>query len=173
MLLGGDVFMDDNKIFLTQEGLDEFKAEIDKLKEKLALIQIEKSEAYSGAIGDGWHDNFAYEDAKRNEDSVVSQINYLVEKTNHIEIIDLGGYFHNKVNINDMVELKFKYEDGSIDIDKFKLTGNWKSKDCDNYQEITLNSPLGQTIYLKEIGSEVKYIVNDKLIIVDILTKII
>lgn len=163
----------EKKIFLTLDGLDEFKNEIEFLKEKLSKIQTEKSDAYSGAIGDGWHDNFAYEDAKRHEDTIVAQINNLVVNSNYIEIIDIGKYQENKVNINDMIEIKFKYEDGSEDVDKFKLTGNWKSKDCDDYQEITLNSPLGEAIYLKELGSRVQYIVNEKIIIVDILKKLI
>lgn len=116
--------MMEDKIYLTTDGLDEYKNEIEILKAKLSKINTEKSEAYSGAIGDGWHNNFLY-------------------------------------------------EDGSIDIDKFKLTGNWKSKDCDYYQEITLNSPLGKAIYMKKIESKVEYIVNDKLIVVDILKKIV
>ena len=162
----------EDKIYLTNEGIEEYKNEIEILKAKLSKINTEKSEAYSGAIGDGWHDNFAYEDAKRQEDKIVAQINSLVSDSNYIEIVNDDEYYDNKVNINDIIELKFKYEDGSIDIDKFKLTGNWKSKDCDDYQEITLNSPLGKAIYMKKIESKVEYIVNDKLIVVDILKKI-
>lgn len=161
----------DNKIYLTDEGLEEFKNEINNLKVKLSKIQTEKSEAYAGAVGDGWHDNFAYEDAKRHEDTVVAQINYLVEQSNYIELIKIECLDENKVNINDMLELEFIYEDGSRDVDKFKLTGNWKSKDCDEYQEITLNSPLGKSIYKKELNSSIKYTVNEKTIVVNILKK--
>lgn len=164
--------MVEDKIYLTTEGVEEYKNEIELLKDKLSKINTEKSIAYSGAIGDGWHDNFAYEDAKRQEDKIVAQINSLISDSNYIEIVNDDEYYDNKVNINDIIELKFKYEDGSIDIDKFKLTGNWKSKDCDDYQEITLNSPLGKAIYMKELKSKVEYTVNDKLIVVDILKKI-
>lgn len=164
--------MVEDKIYLTTEGVEEYKNEIELLKDKLSKVNTEKSIAYSGAIGDGWHDNFAYEDAKRQEDKIVAQINSLVSDSNYIEIVNDDEYYDNKVNINDIIELKFKYEDGSIDIDKFKLTGNWKSKDCDYYQEITLNSPLGKAIYMKELKSKVEYTVNDKLIVVDILKKI-
>ena len=165
--------MIDEKIYLTLDGLEEFKKEIEDLKDTLSKIQTEKSEAYSGAIGDGWHDNFAYEDAKRHEDTIVARINNLVETSNYIEIINLDKYFDNKVNLNDIIEIKFKYEDGSIDIDKIKLTGNWKSKDCDDYQEITLNSPLGRAIHMKELKSKVEYTVNNKIIVVEFLKKII
>lgn len=164
--------MVEDKIYLTTEGVEEYKNEIELLKDKLSKINTEKSIAYSGAIGDGWHDNFAYEDAKRQEDKIVAQINSLISDSNYIEIVNDDEYYDNKVNINDIIELKFKYEDGSIDIDKLKLTGNWKSKDCDDYQEITLNSPLGKAIYMKELKSKVEYTVNDKLIVVDILKKI-
>ena len=164
--------MVEDKTYLADDGLEEYKKEIEILKDKLYKINTEKSEACSGAIGDGWHDNFAYEDAKRQEDKIVAQINSLVSDSNYIEIVNDDEYYDNKVNINDIIELKFKYEDGSTDVNKFKLTGNWKSKDCDEYQEITLNSPLGKAIYMKELKSKVEYTVNDKLIVVDILKKI-
>ena len=164
--------MMEDKIYLTIDGLEEYKKEIEILKDKLSKINTEKSEAYSGAIGDGWHDNFAYEDAKRQEDKIVARINNLVKESNYIEIVNMDEYYDDKVNINDIIELKFRYEDGSVDIDKFKLTGNWKSKDCDDYQEITLNSPLGKAVYMKELKNKVEYTVNNKLIVVDILKKI-
>jgi transcription elongation GreA/GreB family factor len=160
-------------ILLTKEGLEEFKDEISNLKEKLNKIQTEKSEAYAGAIGDGWHDNFAYEDAKRYEDTVVKQINNLVEQSNYIKLIELESLNSNIVNINDMVELEFIYEDGNRDVGKFKLTGNWKSKDYNDYQEVTLNSPLGKSIYKKGLNCRVEYSVNEKTIVVNILRKIV
>ena len=161
-----------DEILVDEEGYKQYFEELDKLKNLRLLIAVKGGEACKEAVGDGWHDNFAYEDAKRHEDTVVAQINKLVETSNYIEILNLDKYFDDKVNINDMIELRFQYEEGSIDIDKFKLTGNWKSKDCDDYQEITLNSPLGKAIYMKELKSKVEYTVNDKLIVVDILKKI-
>ena len=164
--------MINEKILLTKSGLDEFTQEIILLKEKLKEIQIEKSEAYSGAIGDGWHDNFAYEDAKRHEDTIVAQINSLIKQSNNIELVTIENSNRNIVNINDIIELEFVYEDGSSDIDKFKLTGNWKSRNFADYQEITLNSPLGKSIYMQKLKSKVHYSVNGKTITVNINKKI-
>lgn len=80
------------KIYLTEEGFLEFQDNINKLKEKMNKIQREKSEACSGAVGDGWHDNFAYEEAKRNEDTISSQIKLLIENSRNIEIIKKWNY---------------------------------------------------------------------------------
>lgn len=55
----------DDKIYLTDEGLNEYRKEIKNLKDKLAEIQKIKSEACFGAVGDGWHDNFTYEDGQK------------------------------------------------------------------------------------------------------------
>lgn len=160
------------EILVSKDGYDQFFLELEKLKDNITSNALISTEACNDAVGDGWHDNFAYEDAKRQEDKIVAQINSLVSDSNYIELVNINEYYDNKVNINDMIELKFNYEDGSIDIDKIKLTGNWKSKDCEDYQEITLNSPLGRAIYLKKLKSKVEYTVNDKLIVIDILGKI-
>lgn len=78
----------------------------------------------------------------------------------------------NKVNIGDVVEIEFIYANGHSDIDKFKLTGNWKSRELKDYQEITLNSPLGKAIYNMKIGNTTTYKVNNKEITIKILKKL-
>ena len=162
----------EDKIYLTIDGFEELKNEINILKEKLKAIQNEKSEACSGAIGDGWHDNFAYEDAERRENSVIAQINKLMVQSNNIEIIENEDIIDDIVCIGDKVDLEFLYESGDSDTDCFRLTGNWKYNEYDDYQEITLNSPLGNAIYKQKIGSSVEYVVNEKRIKVTILKKL-
>lgn len=161
-----------NKIYLTDEGLNEYRNEIKILNDKLAEIQKMKSEAYSGAIGDGWHDNFAYEDAKRQEDAIVTQIKDLGDKSKYIEIITNDIKDQNIINLNDILKIEFTYEDGTKDEEIIKLTGNWKLKEYDEIQEVTLNSPIGKNIYGKDIKDIIEYSVNEKKIIVKIIEKI-
>ena len=172
-----------NKIYLTDEGLNEYRKEIKILNDKLAEIQKMKSEACSGAVGDGWHDNFAYEDAKRQEDAIVTQIKDLGDKSKYIEIItndikdqniinlnDIKD--QNIINLNDILKVEFTYEDGTKDEEIIKLTGNWKSREYDEFQEVTLNSPIGKNIYGKDIKDIIEYSVNEKKIIVKVIEKI-
>ena len=161
-----------NKIYLTDEGLNEYRKEIKNLKDKLAEIQKIKSEACSGAVGDGWHDNFAYEDAKRQEDAIVTQIKDLGDKSKYIEIITNDIKDQNIINLNDILKVEFTYEDGTKDEEIIKLTGNWKSREYDEFQEVTLNSPIGKNIYGKDIKDIIEYSVNEKKIIVKVIEKI-
>lgn len=161
-----------NKIYLTDEGLNEYRKEIKILNDKLAEIQKMKSEACSGAVGDGWHDNFAYEDAKRQEDAIVTQIKDLGDKSKYIEIITNDIKDQNIINLNDILKVEFTYEDGTKDEEIIKLTGNWKSREYDEFQEVTLNSPIGKNIYGKDIKDIIEYSVNEKKIIVKIIEKI-
>ena len=161
-----------NKIYLTDEGLNEYRKEIKILNDKLAEIQKMKSEACSGAVGDGWHDNFAYEDAKRQEDAIVTQIKDLGDKSKYIEIITNDIKDQNIINLNDILTVEFTYEDGTKDEEIIKLTGNWKSREYDEFQEVTLNSPIGKNIYGKDIKDIIEYSVNEKKIIVKVIEKI-
>ena len=161
-----------NKIYLTDEGLNEYRKEIKILNDKLAEIQKMKSEACSGAVGDGWHDNFAYEDAKRQEDAIVTQIKDLGDKSKYIEIITNDIKDQHIINLNDILTVEFTYEDGTKDEEIIKLTGNWKSREYDEFQEVTLNSPIGKNIYGKDIKDIIEYSVNEKKIIVKVIEKI-
>lgn len=161
-----------NKIYLTDEGLNEYRKEIKILNDKLAEIQKMKSEACSGAVGDGWHDNFAYEDAKRQEDAIVTQIKDLGDKSKYIEIITNDIKDQNIISLNDILKVEFTYEDGTKDEEIIKLTGNWKSREYDEFQEVTLNSPIGKNIYGKDIKDIIEYSVNEKKIIVKVIEKI-
>ena len=57
----------DDKIYLDRAGYEQYLQEIEEIREKLNNNGKIKSEAYAGAVGDGWHDNFEFEDAKREE----------------------------------------------------------------------------------------------------------
>ena len=56
-----------------------------------------------------------------------------------------------------------------------KLTGNYipNINPDSEIQEITINSPLGKALYLRMINdNNIKYIVNDKAIMINIIEKI-
>ena len=79
----------------------------------------------------------------------------------------------NIVKINDIVLLKLEYEDSSSEESLFKLVGTFYTNNNDEeYQEITLNSPIGKAIYHKKISSITEYFVNYKKIKVYIESKV-
>ena len=115
------------------------------------------------AVGDGWHDNFAFEALIEDERKLSYQINKMNQDKTKIEIIQ-DYYKENYVNINNIVSLKFIYDDEN-ELEDLILTGNY----IPNENEITLNSPLGKAIYKKKIGEIVEYVVSENNIKVEII----
>ena len=150
----------DNKIyFVSQAGYDLFLEELDNLKSSLNRNGKEKSESFASAIGDGWHDNFDFEEAARNEKKILKQIADRKKILGNLVIIKEEEKNQNIVGIEDLLSVKLEYDDNSIENCLFKLVG-------------TFYSPIGKAIYHKKIPSITDYVVNDKMIKVFIESKI-
>ena len=161
----------EDKIYLTADGYKQYCEEIGKIEAELLKNTDYKVQAISEAPGDGWHDNFAYEDACRNESMLQKRLEQLLKQKGKIELIDSSICDQNLVNIGDVVKLEFIYDDGDTEVEEVRLTGNWKVSLDELAQEVSLNSPLGRAIYLQKIGSIVSYSVNDQEIHIKILDK--
>lgn len=160
------------KLTLTKEGYCQYLDEINKLKNKLENNATAGSEAFRNAIGDGWHDNFAFEDTMREEKKLAFTIQKMLANLNNIKIIKETKINKNIININDIIELKLTYANDDYEIGIFKLTGNYQTNPHDQFQEITLNSLLGEAIYHQLVGTHTEYKVNNTNIKVDILRKV-
>ena len=56
-----------DKIYVSKEGLQEFLEELEKKRKFLEKNLQFQGEAIRNAPGDGWHDNFAFEEAIQEE----------------------------------------------------------------------------------------------------------
>lgn len=151
------------KIFLTKDGYDQFTMILKVLEKKSSDNGINSTEACVSAVGDGWHDNFAFEALVEDERKISYQINKMNQDKTKIQIIE-DNYKENHVNTNNIITLKFIYTDEE-EIEQLILTGKYLPND----NEITLNSPLGKAIYKKKIGDIVEYKVSDNNIKVEIM----
>lgn len=158
-----------DKIYLDQNGYNEYLKEIENIKKKITAnsgdITIYQSD---DAYGDGWHDNFAYEQAIKKENSLFHELEKKIQGLQNIEIIE-ETFDEGIVRLNSIVNLIF---DDSNEIETFKLIGNTVSKKIGCIQAITLNSPLGKSIYKKIKNERFEYEIGDKKIsgyIVDII----
>lgn len=126
-----------------------------------------KSESYESAIGDGYHDNFAFEEAKRKELVIIKEIEDRRSQISNIEIVKETKY-KDRININDIVKLEIIFSNEDKEDKKYKLVGSYFPKE----DEISINSPIGRAIYNKKIGSKVEYLVNNKKVVVKIIDRI-
>lgn len=163
------------EILVDEKGYQQYLEEIEKMK-KLSLNNLTAgSEAYNDAVGDGWHDNFAFEQAIIEDRNIATKINNLLAKKPFIKVITVQNLKKEIINIGDILVLEIKYAEDDIEKVKIKLTGNYfpSTNLKDDIQEITLNSPLGKAIYKKNIKDEdINYMVLNKKIEIKVKEKI-
>ena len=148
-----------DKIYLDEEGYQNYLKEIEEIREKIRKNNVDISEFMSDdAYGDGWHDNFAYEQAIKKESSLLFELANKKKGLSKIEIIT-NKKCSNKVEIGSVVTIKIDDE-----LEKYKLIGNTVSDLTQEIPNITLNSPLGKAIYNKKSGDFFSYSVDELVI---------
>lgn len=165
--------MNDPKIYVDSKGYDEYINSIELLLTKLQNNSKGKSSSYEEAIGDGWHDNFAFEEAKRQELNILQEINNKRKNIKNLVIVKKKRKRQDLVDIDDIIRLKIIFSKDDEEIKCFKLIGGIMPKETKDYQEITLNSLLGNAIYNKKIGTIVNYsLENNNVVEVNIIEKV-
>lgn len=161
---------DFDNILVDKEGYEQFLNILNTLKNKSTSISVDSSQSYKEAVGDGWHDNFDFENLMRESRTVAKMIDKMILDKEKIKVIKNEIKKEELININDLVKIELIYSDNDRELEIIKLTGKYLP---DEDLEITLNSPLGNAIYKKKIGAVTNYKVNDKLITVKIIEKVI
>ena len=144
-----------SKIYLSKLGYENYLKELDKIKEEIdENAKLMSLYASDDAYGDGWHDNFAYEETMHKEAELFQKYNKKKSMLKDIVIVDSKD--NGTVSLNTKVELLFIDDE---EIEEYIITGDINSNIDDN--SITINSPLGSAIYGKRVGDIVSYKVND------------
>ena len=121
-------------IYLDQKGYEEYLKKIEELESLYQSNATEKSEAYEVAVGDGWHDNFGFEQAKRDEDRILGELRRRKAALKRIVVVDKVEN-SDIVELNDYVIVKLSYGDSSKEDENiFKLIG---SENGDVFAEIS------------------------------------
>ena len=165
----------DDKIYLTQEGYELFLNELNELQNSINQNGVRKSESYSSAVGDGWHDNFDFEDATREERRLLEMLREKREQLKRIEIVENNNDLsvEDVVNVEDYVNCVIYYSEDDIEDVVIHLIG----LSCPNHKseclETTLNSPIGKAIYGKSIGSTSTFKVGENEFSIFIKEKVV
>ena len=141
-------------ILLDNSGFNEILNKISELKKKLAEIRKEKGNAYQDD-SNTWHDNYAYEFANYRELDILDQIEELY-KTYESAILVERGHDCNVCDIGDQFNIRF-FNDVGYEDELYTLVA--KNLNIGS-AEISINSPIGNAVYLKEYGSEINFISN-------------
>ena len=144
-----------SKIFLSKEGYINYLQDIENLKMKIDdNAKMKSIYANDDAYGDGWHDNFAYEQTLYKEYELFNLYQQKIKNLDNIVIVD--SLEEGIVGIDKYVKLIF-LDDNSVFT--YYISGNIRGDISDNV--ISINSPLGQALYKKKVGDIVSYEVNN------------
>ncbi len=139
--------MTDKKIYLTREGLEELKSELDDLinvKRPANIISIKEARA----LGD-LSENADYDSAKNEQAEIEGRIKKLEKMLENVEIIEKVAT--DKVTIGSTVAIKYVDDD---DTDEYKIVG---SQEADPFMsKISNESPIAKAILNKKVGDIVE-----------------
>lgn len=159
-------------ILVDIDGFNQYYEELNKLKDLSLSIASIGSESYADAVGDGWHDNFAFEDTMRESRKIASKINKMLEDEKYLKIVDKKSTSDDIIDIGDILKIKVIYDIDDIEEYTIKLTGKYMMDNNAKIKEVSLNSPIGRSIYLKNINDDdIGYYVNDKKISIKIIRR--
>ncbi len=160
-------------VLVDTDGFNQYYEELNRLKDISLSIASIGSESYADAVGDGWHDNFAFEDTMRESRKIASRINKMLEDEKYLKIVDKKSNSDDIIDVGDILKIKAIYDIDDIEEYTVKLTGKYMINNNAKIKEISLNSPIGRSIYLKNINDDIGYYVNDKKISIKIINKIL
>lgn len=162
------------EVLVDTDGFNQYYEELNRLKDISLSIASIGSESYADAVGDGWHDNFAFEDTMRESRKIASRINKMLEDEKYLKIVDKKSNSDDIIDVGDILKIKVIYDIDDIEEYTVKLTGKYMIDNTAKIKEISLNSPIGRSIYLKNINDDdIGYYVNDKKISIKIINKIL
>ena len=150
-------------VLVDTEGFNQYYEELNRLKDLSLSIASIGSESYADAVGDGWHDNFAFEDTMRESRKIASRINKMLEDEKYLKIVYKKSTSDDIIDIGDILKIKVIYDIDDIEEYTIKLIGKYIIDNNAKIKEVSLNSPIGRSIYLKNINdNDIHYYVNDK-----------
>ena len=139
--------MAEKKTFdLTQEGLDQVKAELDKLRleDRPRIIQAIKDARAQGDLSENAEYDAARDEQAKTEERI-KELEYIVENANVVKASK------SKVGIGSTVTVLYVDDDEE---DEYKMVGETEV-DIDN-NKISQNSPIGKAIFGHKAGEVVE-----------------
>ena len=163
-----------DEILVSQEGYNQYFDEIEKLKRESKINAINGSKSYIDAVGDGWHDNFAFEDSVRESRKISARLEKMIKNSNKLKIVNDSTFFKDKsiIKLGEKLRIKVNYTNDDEETYDVLLTGKYLPSDNENITEITLNSPIGKAIYLKKVGQQIVTKINQNDVKILIIKKL-
>ena len=163
--------MSDEKIYLDQQGYANLLENIERLKARLHENNMGRKDAFDAGAGDGW-DSPEFEEIERKERMILGELQRCYDELSRVIIIERQGN-SDIVDIGDIVRVDMYFSADDFEEQLFKLVGGTPNFYLTaEIQEISINSPMGNSIYKKKVGDRCSYSVNNRQFTVLIKEKI-
>ena len=149
---------EEKKIYVDKEGYQALIESVNEIKRKINMNNAGRKEAFDASAGDGW-DSPEFEEIERQEYVLMVELQRRVEELKRAVIIEK----HNDeeiVDIGDVLQVEVTYAVDDIEDLTFKLVGTSGKLDAE-IKEISVNSPLGASVYKKHVGDQTSYSVGE------------
>ena len=127
-------------VLVDTDGFNQYYEELNRLKDISLSIASIGSESYADAVGDGWHDNFAFEDTMRESRKIASRINKMLEDEKYLKIVDKKSTSDDIIDTGDILKIKVIYDIDDIEEYTIKLTGKYMIDNNKKYTNQWKNS---------------------------------
>lgn len=157
--------MEEKKIYLDKEGyiahteaIKNLRNNYKKIDEELNKLRDLRNEDYLQSVIN----------LKTTQKGILYRMNKMIDDLNYIQIIAKEDN-EELVDIDDKVNLTLTYSDNESEELELTLIANGK---IDSYDIVSINSPLGKSIYKKVVGTTSSFKVNGEEVLVTINSKI-
>lgn len=157
--------MEEKKIYLDEEGYIAHTEAIKNLRNNSKKIDEEINKLRDLRMED-YVQSVTY--LRTTQKGILNRMYKLIDDLNYIEIIKTTGN-EEIVDINDKVSLTLTYSDNECEELELTLIANGK---IDELDIVSINSPLGKSIYKKTVGTTSSFKVNGEEVLVTINSKI-
>ena len=99
------------EILVDDEGRCQYYEELEKLKNLSLINSSVGSESYTSSVGDGWHDNFAFEESMRESVKIASRIDRMIEEEMYLKVVHRKNYHNDIIDIGDILTVLVIYDE--------------------------------------------------------------
>ena len=142
------------EVLVDHIGYKQYYEELKRLKDLSLTIASVGSTSYADAVGD----------TMRESRKIASRIDRMLEDEKYLKIVERKNISSDIIDIGDTLIVEVFYDIDDIEEYIIKLTGKYIPDNNSKVKEISLNSPIGRSIYLKNINDNIYYYVNNKKI---------
>ena len=160
----------EQKFYIDEEGYQQILSSITRDMEEIRKIDRSRSEVHKKGTDEAW-DNIEFLDLERTRQVIKNRIQQNRNFLNNATVIKRQES-NEMIELGDVVKINLFFSEEDKEEIWIKLVGTTNHDLNHDYQETSINSPVGSAIYRRKIGEKVSCQINNSLCFIEILEKL-